>query len=109
VNVKYYLLSVSAQLCGPEAGLGMGAPLRFSFGLYGKKDPWPTVPVSDDTCLSIAEPSLSPGVEHLVLPGELEYERRETRRREGIPVHADAPNVLRTFCETLGLDSPLAR
>jgi hypothetical protein len=27
--------------------------------------------------------------------------------REGIPVHADAPDVLRTFCATLGLDSPL--
>jgi LDH2 family malate/lactate/ureidoglycolate dehydrogenase len=51
----------------------------------------------------------APGVERLLLPGELEHERRETRRREGIPVHDDTPNVLRTFCETLGLDSPLAR
>jgi len=49
-----------------------------------------------------------PGVERLVLPGELEHERRDTRLRHGIPVHADTPNVLRTFCETLGLDSPLA-
>ena len=48
------------------------------------------------------------GVERLILPGELEYERRETRLRHGIPVHAETPNALRTFCEALGLDSPLA-
>jgi len=49
-----------------------------------------------------------PGVERLILPGELEHERRETRLHHGIPAHADAPNALRRLCETLGLDSPLA-
>ena len=53
-------------------------------------------------------PKLYPGVERLILPGELEHERRETRLRHGIPVHADAPNELRKLCEALGLDSPLA-
>ena len=50
----------------------------------------------------------APGVERLLLPGELEHERRADRLAHGIPVHAETPGVLRTFCDTLGLDSPFA-
>jgi LDH2 family malate/lactate/ureidoglycolate dehydrogenase len=48
-----------------------------------------------------------PGVERIYLPGELEHERRETRLRDGIPVHDDTPAVLQTFCDGLGIPSPL--
>jgi LDH2 family malate/lactate/ureidoglycolate dehydrogenase len=50
----------------------------------------------------------APGVERLLLPGELEHERREQRLTHGIPVDAETPGVLRALCETLGLESPLA-
>jgi LDH2 family malate/lactate/ureidoglycolate dehydrogenase len=47
-----------------------------------------------------------PGVERLLLPGELEHERRQERWRQGIPVHANAPAALQEFCTTLGLPLP---
>jgi LDH2 family malate/lactate/ureidoglycolate dehydrogenase len=49
-----------------------------------------------------------PGVERIYLPGELEHERREMRLRDGIPVHDDTPAVLQTFCDGLGIPSPLS-
>lgn len=48
-----------------------------------------------------------PGVTRLLLPGELEHERRQARLQHGIPVHADAPAALSAFCASLGLESPL--
>ena len=73
VNVKYYLSSVSTQLCGPEASLGLGAPLRFSFGLYGNKRVldqqfrYQMIPV----CPSQSHLSLGPSLIHEESPGEV--------------------------------------
>lgn len=47
-----------------------------------------------------------PGVERILLPGELEHERRHDRLHNGIPVHADAPAALQEFCTTLGMAPP---
>ena len=47
-----------------------------------------------------------PGVERILLPGELEHERRQERLHHGIPVHANAPAALQEFCTTLGLPLP---
>jgi LDH2 family malate/lactate/ureidoglycolate dehydrogenase len=49
----------------------------------------------------------APGVERIYLPGELEHERRETRLREGIPVHEETPAALQALCDGLGILSPL--
>jgi LDH2 family malate/lactate/ureidoglycolate dehydrogenase len=49
----------------------------------------------------------APGVDRIYLPGELEHERRETRLRDGIPVHDETPAVLQAFCDGLGIPSPL--
>jgi len=82
--------------------------------LFGALDPTLFMPLEqfgsriDRLRTEIKQGQRVPGVERLILPGELEHERRETRLRHGIPVHADAPNELRTLCEALGLDSPLA-
>jgi LDH2 family malate/lactate/ureidoglycolate dehydrogenase len=48
-----------------------------------------------------------PGVERIVVPGQLEYERRLERLQHGIPVHDEVPAVLRDFCASLDLDSPI--
>ena len=49
----------------------------------------------------------APGVERILLPGELEDERRRERLQHGIPVHADTPAALGELCAALGLVSPL--
>src|SRR5262245_37558488 len=91
----------------PEAQYNLGH-------LFGALDPALFMPLeqfsarTDRLRTEIKQGQRAPGIERLILPGELEHERRETRRRHGIPVHADVPAVLRTFCDTLGLDSPLA-
>lgn len=48
-----------------------------------------------------------PEVERIVLPGQLEYERRVERLQHGIPVHHQVPALLQEFCASLALDSPL--
>jgi LDH2 family malate/lactate/ureidoglycolate dehydrogenase len=95
------------HLAAPDAQHNLGH-------LFGALDPALFMPLEqfgsriDRLRTEIKQGQRGLGVERLILPGELEHERRETRLRDGIPVHADAPNVLRTFCEALGLDSPLA-
>jgi LDH2 family malate/lactate/ureidoglycolate dehydrogenase len=95
------------HLEAPEAQHNLGH-------LFGALDPTLFMPLEqfgsriDRLRTEIKQGQRVPGVERLILPGELEHERRETRLHDGIPVHADAPNVLRTLCEALGLDSPLA-
>jgi LDH2 family malate/lactate/ureidoglycolate dehydrogenase len=119
------LAIVLEVLTGVLTGAGFGqdhapesleAPdAQYNLGhLFGALDPTLFMPLEqfssriDRLRTEIKQGQRMPGVERLVLPGELEHERRDTRLRHGIPVHADTPNVLRTFCETLGLDSPLA-
>jgi LDH2 family malate/lactate/ureidoglycolate dehydrogenase len=121
----YGLAFVLEVLTGVLTGAGFGqdhapeyleAPdAQYNLGhLFGALDPTLFMPLEqfssriDRLRTEIKQGQRMPGVERLVLPGELEHERRDTRLRHGIPVHADTPNVLRTFCETLGLDSPLA-
>ena len=119
------LAIVLEVLTGVLTGAGFGqdhapeyleAPdAQYNLGhLFGALDPTLFMPLEqfssriDRLRTEIKQGQRVPGVERLILPGELEHERRDTRLRHGIPVHADAPNALRTFCETLGLDSPLA-
>jgi LDH2 family malate/lactate/ureidoglycolate dehydrogenase len=121
----YGLALVLEVLTGVLTGAGFGqdhAPERLDIPaaqhnlghLFGALDPTLFMPLEqfsariDRLRTEIKQGQRAPGIERLILPGELEYERRETRWRHGIPVHADVPEVLRTFCATLGLDSPLA-
>jgi len=121
----YGLALVLEVLTGVLTGAGFGqdhapeyleAPdAQYNLGhLFGALDPTLFMPLAqfsariDRLRTEIKQGQRVPGVERLILPGELEHERRDTRLRHGIPVHADAPNELRLFCETLGLDSPLA-
>ena len=43
----------------------------------------------------------------IVLPGELEEERRQIRLRDGIPVHADVLEALEAPCREMGMMPPL--
>jgi LDH2 family malate/lactate/ureidoglycolate dehydrogenase len=121
----YGLALVLEVLTGVLTGAGFGqdhaperleAPeARHNLGhLFGVLDPTLFMPLEqfsariDRLRTEIKQGQRVPGIERLILPGELEHERRETRRRHGIPVHAEVPAVLHPFCETLGLDSPLA-
>jgi len=121
----YGLALVLEVLAGVLTGAGFGqdhtperleAPqAQYNLGhLFGALAPTLCMPLEqfsariDRLRAEIQQGQRAPGVERLLLPGELEHERREMRLRSGIPVHADAPTLLRTFCETLGLDSPLA-
>ena len=47
------------------------------------------------------------GVARIYLPGELEYERRQERLQNGIPVQDSAPDALQELCNMLDLPSPL--
>jgi len=121
----YGLALVLEVLAGVLTGAGFGqdhtperleAPeAQYNLGhLFGVLDPTLFMPLEqcseriDRLRTEIKQGQRAPGVERLLLPGELEHERREIRLRSGIPVHADAPKVLHTFCESLGLQSPLA-
>jgi LDH2 family malate/lactate/ureidoglycolate dehydrogenase len=46
---------------------------------------------------------LGTGVERIFLPGELEFERREARLRDGIPLPEDAMTTLQALAKGLGL------
>jgi LDH2 family malate/lactate/ureidoglycolate dehydrogenase len=46
----------------------------------------------------------APGVERIVLPGQLEAERREARLRRGIPITAEALATLQALAHTLGVE-----
>jgi LDH2 family malate/lactate/ureidoglycolate dehydrogenase len=121
----YGLALVLEILTGVLTGAGFGqdhAPERLdapqaqhNLGhLFGVLNPTLCMPLEefaariDRLRAEIKHGQRAPGVERLLLPGELEHERREERLTHGIPVHAETPGVLQTFCEALGLDSPLA-
>jgi LDH2 family malate/lactate/ureidoglycolate dehydrogenase len=51
----------------------------------------------------------APGVERIVVPGELEYERRSLRLQHGIPLDADTMTALHQLAAELGIENlPLA-
>jgi LDH2 family malate/lactate/ureidoglycolate dehydrogenase len=119
----YGLALVLEILTGVLTGAGFGhmhapeplAPLtaRYNLGhLFAVLDPAIFMPLAQFTSRMaqlrqdiIHTPRL-PGVERILLPGELEHERRQERLRHGIPVHANAPVALQEFCTTLGLPLP---
>ena len=122
---KGYGLGVVLEvLCGVLTGAGFGqahAPDRLAdprtahnLGhLFAVLDPTVFMPRQEfDTrieqlCREIKESETLPGVPRILLPGELEYERSETRLRAGIPVIADALEALEAFCKEMGIASPL--
>ena len=112
-------------LCGVLTGAGFGqahAPDRLAdpqashdLGhLFAVLDPTVFMPRREfearieQLCAEIKQSEPAPGVTRILLPGELEHERCETRLRIGIPVRADAREALLTFCGDLGIASPLA-
>jgi LDH2 family malate/lactate/ureidoglycolate dehydrogenase len=46
---------------------------------------------------------LAPGVERILLPGELESARRQARLQDGIPISEDASTTLQAIAANLGL------
>jgi LDH2 family malate/lactate/ureidoglycolate dehydrogenase len=60
----------------------------------------------EQLCREITETERAPGVDRIVLPGELEHERRQERLEMGIPVQDNAPAVLQEFCHGLDLEAP---
>jgi LDH2 family malate/lactate/ureidoglycolate dehydrogenase len=120
----YGLAVVLEVLCGVLPGAGFGqahAPgrladpqVRHDLGhLFGVLDPTVFMPRREfearieQLCAEIKQSEPAPGVPRILLPGELEHERSETRLRRGIPVHVDAQEALRAFCGELGIASPL--
>ena len=122
---KGYGLGVVLEvLCGVLTGAGFGqahAPDRLANSqarhdlghLFAVLDPTVFMPREEfdarieQLCLEIRQSEPAPGVSRILLPGELEYERSETRLRDGVPVHAGAGEALQAFCEELGIPSPL--
>jgi LDH2 family malate/lactate/ureidoglycolate dehydrogenase len=56
----------------------------------------------------IKQAQRAPGVTRLLLPGELEHERRTQRLQAGLPVSEETIAALHQFCDTLGIDMPLS-
>lgn len=120
----YGLALVLEVLSGVLTGAGFGqahAPERlqtaaapYDLGhLFAVLDPALFMPLEtftarlDQLRQEIRQGQRAPGVDRLLLPGELEDERRTARWREGITLDPDMPEVLRQFCDTLGIDFPL--
>lgn len=121
----YGLALILEILTGVLTGAGFGqdhAPerldrpgARHNLGhLFGVLDPALSIPLEafgthvDRLRTEIHSSQPAPGVERLLLPGELEHERHAARLAQGIPVHTDTPEVLDAFCAELSLTSPLA-
>lgn len=121
----YGLALVLEILTGILTGAGFGQAhtpaalstpaARYDLGhLFGVLEPTAFMPLEtfqarmEQLRQEITQSQRAPGVERIVLPGELEYERRHERLQQGIPVHADAPAVLDEFCAALDMVSPLA-
>ncbi len=120
----YGLAVVLEVLCGVLTGAGFGqthAPdrladpqTRHDLGhLFAVLDPTVFMPRHEfetrieRLCAEIKRSAPAPGVPRILLPGELEQERCETRLRRGIPVRADTRKALLAFCSELGIASPL--
>ena len=123
---KGYGLGVVLEiLCGVLTGAGFGqahAPDRLvdpkvghDLGhLFAALDPTVFLPRREfesrveQLCAEIKGSEPLPGVPRILLPGELEQERNEIRRRDGIPILAEAREALEGFCHEMGMTSPLA-
>lgn len=120
----YGLAVVLEVLCGVLTGAGFGqahAPERLTdpqarhdLGhLFAVLDPTVFMPRPEfearveQLCAEIRQSEPAPGVPRILLPGELEHERSETRLRDGIPVRADAREALLAFCNEMGTASPM--
>ena len=121
---KGYGLAVLLEvLCGVLTGAGFGqahAPdrladpqTRHDLGhLFAVLDPTVFMPRPEfearieQLCAEIKQSEPAPGVSRILLPGELEHERSETRLRHGIPVRADAREALLAFCGELAIALP---
>lgn len=120
----YGLAVVLEVLCGVLTGAGFGqahAPdrladpqTRHDLGhLFAVLDPTVFMPRHEfearieQLCVEIKQSDPVPGVPRILLPGELEHERCETRLRHGIPVRVDAREALLVFCNEMGIESPL--
>ena len=120
----YGLAVVLEVLCGVLTGAGFGqahAPdrladpqARHDLGhLFAVLDPTVFMPRNEfetrieKLCAEIKQSDPAPGVPRILLPGELEHERSESRLRHGIPVRADAQQALLAFCDEMGIESPL--
>ena len=120
----YGLAVVLEVLCGVLTGAGFGqahAPdrladpqTRHDLGhLFAVLDPTVFMPRNEfetrieKLCAEIKQSDPAPGVPRILLPGELEHERSESRLRHGIPVRADAQKALLAFCGEMGIESPL--
>ena len=120
----YGLAVVLEVLCGVLTGAGFGqahAPdhladphTRHDLGhLFAVLDPTVFMPRHEfearieQLCAEIKQSEPAPGVPRILLPGELEHERSETRLRDGVPVHPDAQEELLAFCGEMGIESPL--
>ncbi len=81
--------------------------------LFGVIDPAVFMPLSQFSARmaqlreEITQTPRAPGVERIYLPGEIEHERRETRLRDGIPVHEETPAALAELCNGLGIEAPV--
>ena len=119
----YGMALVLEILTGVLTGAGFGqmhAPevlesptTRHNLGhLFGALDPARFLPLEQFTARleqlrrEIVQTPRLPGVERIVWPGELEYERRQERLQLGIPVHENTPAALEAFCTTFRLDPP---
>jgi LDH2 family malate/lactate/ureidoglycolate dehydrogenase len=95
-----------AQLASPTARYDLGH-------VFVVLDPCLFMPLEQFTARmaqlrhDIVQTPRKPGVERILLPGELEHERRQERLQNGIPVHDNAPAALDAFCTTLDLRLPL--
>jgi LDH2 family malate/lactate/ureidoglycolate dehydrogenase len=121
----YGLALILEVLSGVLTGAGFGqahAPERlqtaaapYDLGhLFAVLDPTLFMPLEEFTARmeqlrhEIKQGQRAPGVDRLLLPGELEDERRTARQREGIKLDPDVLEALRQFCATLGINFPLA-
>lgn len=120
----YGLAVVLEVLCGVLTGAGFGqahAPdrladpqARHDLGhLFAVLNPTVFMPRHEfearieQLCAEIKQATPAPGVTRILLPGELEHQRCETRLRHGIPVRVDTREALLAFCGKLGIVSPL--
>ena len=120
----YGLALVLEVLTGVLTGAGFGqdhAPERLSTPaahydlghLFGVLNPAAFMPLEQfharmqQLRRELTQVQRAPGFERIVLPGELEHERRQERLQHGIPIHADTPEAMRELCTALGLDPPL--
>lgn len=119
----YGLALILEVLSGVLTGAGFGqdhAPerldvpgARYNLGhLFGVLHPTLFMPMHEFTarmerlCGEVTQAQRAPEVERIVLPGELEHDRREQRLHHGIPVDAETMAALRLLCIELGIVSP---